>query len=226
MSAEAHPSDCARLPWSTELGIRFRRHLLLTLVGISAFIFVFFIGYFYVQGNPVFPPTVMPLTALDRLIPFQPYALGAYLSLWIYVGAGPGLQRTRAEILTYTMWMGALCLTGLGIFYLMPTQVPLRTTDISDSALMALIQRLDAAGNACPSMHVAVAVFTAIRVGEVLRSIGSPVLLRLLNAACCVLICYSTLAVKQHVVLDVMAGALLGAIFAALSMRSRRNLPI
>ena len=34
----------------------------------------------------------MPRTRLDLLIPFQPAALLAYVSLWVYVGVGPGLQ--------------------------------------------------------------------------------------------------------------------------------------
>ena len=209
----------APVPWSAELRARFRGHFLLTLIGTSVFILVFFVGYFHVQRYPAFALTVMPLTRLDRLIPFQPYALSAYLSLWIYVGAGPGLQKTRAEILRYALWMGALCLTGLGIFYFLPTQVPLPTVDLSDSSVFAMLQQVDAAGNACPSMHVAVAVFTAIRVEDVLRRIGSPALLRLLNVTCGGLICYSTLAVKQHVVMDVVAGAMLGAVFAVLSLR-------
>jgi membrane-associated phospholipid phosphatase len=47
------------------------------------------------------------------------------------------------------------------------------------------------------------------------------VLLRIINMTCCGLICYSTLAVKQHVILDVVAGAVLGVIFAVLSLRWR-----
>ncbi len=208
-------------PWSAELGMRFRGHLLLTLIGTTAFILVFFVGYFHVQRYPAFPLTVMPLTSLDRLIPFQPVALCAYLSLWVYVGAGPGLQKTRSEILVYALWMGALCLTGLGIFYFLPTRVPPPTADLWDSPVFAMLQRVDESGNACPSMHVAVAIFTAVRVDDVLRWARSPALLRLLNVMCCGAICYSTLAVKQHVVLDVVAGVMLGAIFAALSLRWR-----
>jgi membrane-associated phospholipid phosphatase len=159
----------------------------------------------------------MPLTSLDHLIPFQPYALVAYLSLWIYVGTGPGLQTTRPEIMSYALWISALCATGLAIFYFLPTQMPPMTMAGSDSIFFRTLQQVDAASNACPSMHVAVAIFTVVRVDDVLRATRSPTVLRLLNMACCGVICYSTLAIKQHVVLDVAAGALLGAFFAALS---------
>jgi membrane-associated phospholipid phosphatase len=212
-------------PWRAQLARRVRGHPLLTFIGTSAFIFVFFLGYFYVQQHPAFVSTVMPLTSLDSWIPFQPLALVAYLSLWIYVGAGPGLQATRTDMLAYASWMGALCLTGLTIFYLLPTQVADVIGAESDSIFFRLLDRVDASGNACPSMHVAAAVFTAIRVDDVLRVVRSPPFLRLLNLGLCGLICYSTLAIKQHVVLDVVAGALLGALFAGLSRLAWRAAP-
>ncbi|MEJ0034976.1 MAG: phosphatase PAP2 family protein [Gammaproteobacteria bacterium] len=225
ISAEATSIASVPLSWSAELGARVRGHWFLTLIGTSAFIFVFFLGYFYVQESPAFPVTVMPLTWLDHMIPFQPYALGLYLSLWIYVGAGPGLQKTRREILIYALWTAALCVVGLGIFYFAPTRVPLPTVDLSESSVFSILQRVDVAGNACPSMHVAVAIFTAIRVEDVLRGARSPALLRFINVACCALISYSTLAVKQHVALDVVAGAVLGVIFAVLSLHWRPRDP-
>ena len=147
----------------------------------------------------------MPLTALDRLLPFQPHALFAYLSLWVYVGFGPGLQRTYTDLFVYGLWMGALCLTGLTLLYFWPTEVPPRGLDVSGLPGIALLRRVDAVGNACPSMHVAAATFTAIRVHEVRRRAHSPLWLRMLNWTWCVAIVYSTLAIRQHVALDVVA---------------------
>lgn len=164
--------------------------------------------------NPAYPVVVMPLTALDHLIPFQPYTLGAYLSLWFYVGIAPGLQPNFRELVVYGLWIGALCLTGLGLFYFWPTQIPPLAIDVSGYPGFAMLQGVDAAGNACPSMHVAVAIFTAIRLDHVLREARTPVFLRLANWLWFAAIAYSTLAVKQHVVLDALAGALLGMAFA------------
>ncbi len=84
-----------------------------------------------------------------------------------------------------------------------------------------MLQGVDAAGNACPSMHVAAAMFTVIRVEQVLRDARTPVVLRLLNLLWFAAIAWSTLAVKQHVVLDAVAGALLGIAFAVPSLRWR-----
>ena len=207
--------------WVVDIGVRFRRLFALKLVGITAFTWLFFIAYFYLLRNPIHPVTVMPLTALDNLIPFEPPALFAYLSLWVYVGTAPGLQLTFTELVVYGLWIGALCLTGLGCFYLWPTQVPPLTVDVSGFPGFATLQGVDAAGNACPSMHVAVAMFTVIRLEDVLRQAGAPFALRLVNRVWFVAIAMSTLMVKQHVVLDVAAGALLGIAFALPSLRWR-----
>ena len=65
------------------------------------------------------------------------------------------------------------------------------------------------------------AMFTAIRVEDVLRWARTPLVLRLVNLAWFAAIAYSTLAVKQHVVVDVLVGALFGVVFALPSLRWR-----
>jgi membrane-associated phospholipid phosphatase len=70
-------------------------------------------------------------------------------------------------------------------------------------------------------MHVAVAIFTAIRLEDVLRRAGAPYSVRLVNGVWFLAIAFSTLAIKQHVVLDAVAGALLGTAFALPSLRWR-----
>ena len=215
------PAATAAPPWTAELGLRLRRHFLVKLVGSTAFTWLFFIGYFHLLRHPAYAVAAMPLTALDRLIPFQPQALFVYFSLWLYVGVAPGLQLTFRELLVYGLWVGALCLTGLGLFYVWPTAVPPLLLDVSGFAGFQVLQGVDAAGNACPSMHVAVAIFAALRIEHVLRHAHAPRALRALNIVWFAAIAWSTLATKQHVVLDVAAGALLGAAFALPSLRWR-----
>jgi len=207
--------------WRAAFWLRMRRHFALKLVGTTAYVWLFFIGYFHLLNHPVHPVMVMPLTALDHWIPFVPQALYVYLTLWFYVGVAPGLQLTFWELVVYGLWVGALLLTGLGLFYLWPTQVPPMTIDVSGYPGFRTLQGVDAAGNACPSMHVAIAIFTAIRAEQVLREIAAPAWLRGINIAWFLAIALSTLAIRQHVVLDVLAGALLGIAFALPSLRWR-----
>jgi membrane-associated phospholipid phosphatase len=198
--------------------MRARRGFVRTLVGTTIFNGLFFLGYFYVQRHPAYAPTTMPVTTFDLMIPFQPYALLAYVSLWIYVGVGPGLQRSLNDFAAYGVWMSALCIAGLTIFYFWPTQTPPLVLDPSTLPAFALLHQADKTGNACPSMHVAISIFTLGRVDEVLRSTRSPTWSRLLNAAWFLVITYSTLAVKQHVALDDAGGALLGLVFLVPSL--------
>lgn len=208
-------------PWTAEIGFRMRRLLWLKALGTTAVTSAFFIGYFYVLRNPVFPVVVMPEMALDRWIGFHPEALFIYLSLWFYIGVGPGLQRGFWELVVYGLWLAAMNLTGLLLFYLWPTAVPPLGFDASGYPGFALLQGVDAAGNACPSLHVAAAMFTAIRVEQVLRDAFVPRWLRVGNALWFIAIAWSTLAIKQHVALDALAGAALGIAFALPSMRWR-----
>jgi membrane-associated phospholipid phosphatase len=210
------------MAWSADLGARVRWHFLAKTFGTTAFVCLFLLAYFQVQMNPSYPPTVMPLTDLDLWIPFRPYALIAYVSLFIYVGVGPGLQKTWTDVLAYCLTIGLLCLAGLAIFYFLPTQLPAVGVDESSFFAFALLHRIDAASNACPSMHVAIAMFTAMRVHSVLSEARAPVWLRFLNWLWCVLIAYSTLAVKQHVAFDVAGGLVLGAAFGALAEPARK----
>ena len=205
--------------WRADLALRFRRHTVLKTVGICIFMWVFFTGYFFVLRHPAYPVRIMPLAALDRMIPFQPQALVAYVSLWIYVGVAPGLLLTWRELIAYALWMAALCITGLACFYAWPTAVPALALDVSGYMGFSLLKGVDTAGNACPSLHVASAMFTAIWVDYLIRHVQAPNVLRWLNGGWFSAIVYSTLATKQHVVLDALAGALLGIAFALPALR-------
>ena len=198
-----------------------RRHFVLKFLGTTAFTCLFFVAYFHLLRHPGGAVTTMPLTAVDRWIAFRPEALFAYLSLWVYVGFGPGLQRTLAALVAYGAWIVAMCCAGLVLFYLWPTAVPPMGFDASGYPGFALLQGVDAAGNACPSMHVAAAMFTVVRLAEILRTAGAPPAVHVINGAWFMAIAWSTLATRQHVALDALAGALLGLAFAVPSMRWR-----
>ncbi|WP_295380596.1 phosphatase PAP2 family protein [Pseudacidovorax intermedius] len=212
-------------PWARELGSRMRERAPLKIVGTTIWVWVFFIGYFYLLRHPARPPLVMPLTWVDAWVPFEPLALVPYLSLWLYVGIAPGLLRGFMPLLVYGFWAGALCACGLMIFYLWPTQIPPLPLDRADAPGFALLAGIDAAGNACPSMHVAISVFTAVWIEHLLRRVGAPAALRLASLAWVLAIAWSTLATRQHVAWDVVGGTVLGLVFAAASLRWRWREP-
>lgn len=194
-------------------------HMVLKSIGTPLFIALFFGAYFYVLRNPAYPVTVMPVTFLDRLIPFQPPAFYVYASLWVYVSLPPALLALRRELYGYGAAMAATCLAGLGIFYFWPTAVPPADIDWARYPDLEFLKNLDAAGNACPSLHVATVVFSGMWLHRLLRRFGAPWWMLMINGGWCAGIVYSTLAVRQHVAVDVLAGLALGILAARWSLR-------
>lgn len=219
--SESASATATRPAWLSDCGQRLRHRFWLKFAGISAFMWIFFVGYFHLLRHPVRPVTVMPLTALDQAIPVQPGWMAAYVSLWVYVGIAPGLLLGLRALVAYGAWIAALCATGLLCFYLVPTAVPRLplAVDLAQHPAFAMLQGVDAAGNACPSLHVATALHAALWLEHLLRRMTAPRSLRLLNAVWLLLIVYSTLATKQHVVWDVVGGTLLALPFAWASLR-------
>ena len=185
-------------------------HSLLKTVGITAFITVFFIAYFRLLNFPIFPVTVMPLLALDNWIPFAPLTLIAYVSLWVYVPLAPVSLPTKSELYELGWEAGGVALIGLGIFLVWPSVIPAIEIDWTQHPGFEFLKTIDASGNACPSLHVAFAVFTAIRFHASLREVDARLSLRVANWLWCLAIVYSTLSTKQHVAVDAFAGAALG----------------
>ena len=208
-------------PWYRQVAAVVPMHMPLKSVGTMLFIGLFFGAYFYLLKQPAYLPTVMPITLLDRLIGFQPLALPMYLSLWVYVSLPPALLATRRELYGYGLVMAATCLAGLIVFYFWPTAVPPADIDWALYPDVAFLKSMDASGNACPSLHVATAAFSGIWLHHLLRRFGAPQWILMVNWVWCIGIVYSALATRQHVAVDVLAGLVLGAPAAYLSVRHR-----
>jgi membrane-associated phospholipid phosphatase len=208
-------------PWYRQAAKVARTHVRLKAIGTTVFISAFFVAYFYVLRHPIYPSTVMPAIWLDRAIGFHPLALPLYLSLWLYVSLLPAFIATRAELYRYALAMALMCAFGLSIFYLWPTGAPTPDIDWTRYPDMTFLKNIDASGNACPSLHVATAFFTGIWFRHLLRRFDAPWWMLALNWAWCAGIVYSTVAIRQHVVVDAAAGLLLGGVAASLSLLRR-----
>jgi membrane-associated phospholipid phosphatase len=189
------------------------------MIGMTLGMTLFFAAYFCVLRHPFFPVTTMPITAVDRLIGFRPETLPLYLSLWFYVSLVPALLIDRRELVSYALAAAGISVVGLGIFLLWPTNVNWSDSDWSQHPAFAFLQSVDASGNVCPSLHVAFAVFTAIWLDRLLRQMNAGRSARGFNWLWCLGIMYSTIAIRQHVLLDVLAGAGLGAVVAMIHRR-------
>jgi membrane-associated phospholipid phosphatase len=132
------------------------------------------------------------------------------------------LLGTKRDLLDYVVAMAATCLIGLTIFYFWPSAVPPAAIDWTRYPSLDTLKTLDAGGNACPSLHVASAAFSLLWLQFILQRCQAPRWVHSFNWVWCAGIIYSTVALRQHVVLDVLGGLLLGGGLAYLSLRQRR----
>jgi hypothetical protein len=205
-------------PWVRDVGQRITVLWWLKGIGTTAFMTLFFWAYFTILEHPARPAVEVPALAIDHWIPLTPWAYGIYISLWVYVSLPPALMRDLRTLLHFGAWVAAMCGVCLVFFWQFPTQTPTFGTDWSVYPGLSLIKGVDAPGNACPSLHVGSAVFAAFWLQRILGAINAPRWLRWLNPAYCVAIAWSTIATMQHVTIDVIAGALVGAGFAWASL--------
>jgi membrane-associated phospholipid phosphatase len=205
--------------WLRRANSRIWTYWWIKMGGMIAFMVVFFAAYFYLLAHPHFSVTTVPRIFVDRLIPFQPGALPLYLSLWFYVCIAPAFLRTKREMFSYAVAATILSAIGFLVFIVWPTAVV--PSDIDPILLPSLshLKTVDASGNAFPSLHVAFAIFTAIWFARLFREMGTGPVLRALNWIWCAGIVYSTMAIRQHVALDALSGAVLGAAVALLQQR-------
>lgn len=213
----------AKIAWYRQAARVIPQHLLLKSIGTTTFFCLFFAAYFYLLKHPAYPTTVMPALALDHLIPFEPMALPVYLSLWVYVSLLPAFFSMRRELYRYGLSMTLMCITGLAVFYFWPTAAPAPDIDWSLYPDVDFLKNIDASGNAFPSLHVATAFFSAFWLQRLLRRFEAPTWASWCNAIWCAAIIYSTVAIRQHVVVDVAAGLVLGGLTAWLSLPRNRT---
>ena len=189
-----------------------------TMIGIAGF----FYAYFWVMRHPLSAMTAMPVTWIDELVVFWPQSFLLYMSLWVYVGLGTALAKDLRELTAFGAASLAMIVLGLGIFMIAPTKVSGFPIDWPRYPSLAFFKRVDVAGNACPSLHAAFAVFTAVVIHRQLTAIRAARALRVCNVLWCLGILYSTMATRQHVALDVFAGSALAGAASILYVRAGR----
>ncbi len=148
------------------------------------------------------------MTWVDRAIPFLPGLAVPYMSFWGYIVAAGLFLTTRTDIWRYACVMIGIGVIGNLVFLVYPTQVPPRP-DYMPSAY-AFVVEYDSTGNACPSLHVAVTLFSMMVMHGWLADFRWSALLRSIAWAWAVVIIFSTVALRQHMAIDVVFGVVLG----------------
>ena len=210
MSRTGAPLPGTSASWQRQLWQRVSTLWWLKALGTTAFMWVFFLFYFELLHDPVFPVTVMPDTWIDRIVAFSPHWVIVYFSLWVYVSLPGALQPDLRGLLWHGVSAFLLCAAGLAFYYWYPTTFDQPRVDWSSQPLGRILQSVDAPGNAFPSMHVAYALFAWAWIRHELLEMRAPRWLHITSLLWCIAIGFSTLATKQHVWWDVLAGIALG----------------
>ena len=153
---------------------------------------------------------------IDDLVPFSPQSFFLYASLWVYVALGSLFTKDGRELAAWAAACFSMIIVGLGIFMALPTKVPDFAVDWSQYPSLEFLKVVDASGNALPSLHAAFAVFTGVVLHGQLTAIRAPRAVLACNVLWCLGIVYSAMATRQHLALDIIAGAVLaGAVSIA-----------
>ncbi len=203
------PPSSAR--WLHALWLRCKTLWPLKIVGNTVATLGFFPLYFWVMKNAG-QAWVLPLTPIDRLIAFWPALLPVYLSLWGYIALPVLLAKDKRELWGFSFGCAAMTVFALLVFWVMPTAIPNFAIDAAPGSSLHFLKTVDSAGNAFPSLHVSFSVFACVVLGRQLREAGAPAWLRAVNVAWAAGIVYSTMAVRQHVLMDVLGGLALGVV--------------
>ena len=148
-----------------------------------------------------------PAIAVDRMVPLQPEWMLAYGSLYVFISCLPALVVRQADLFRRATqaYLAVMIVSYLG-FLLYPTVAP-RPERIVASGFAAWSLRglydIDPPHGCFPSLHVAYSFVSALTCYRVHRGVG------IAAAMWAALIGVSTMFVKQHYAIDVVAGVLL-----------------
>ena len=162
-------------------------------------------------------PQYITQTALDSRIPFIKEFVVPYLIWFIFVPYGVlfvGFYSRKDFLKLFTFLCGGMTAANI-LFMIFPNVQHLRPAIHSGdpfSLLVNMIYTLDTPTNVCPSVHVinSIAVNAALQHSETFskKRFGKAI-----SGALTILICLSTVFIKQHSALDVAAGFAVSALF-------------
>ncbi|MFO0612933.1 MAG: phosphatase PAP2 family protein [Polyangiaceae bacterium] len=211
------------IEWCARFSVHFAKSFVLT-----AFTYlVMLTGYQACKWEPFFAPHALPMTAIDRAIPFIPetvwaYGTVSYATLLLYLILKKPADARRLFV---SLVVGSFFCTL--VFALYPTIYP-RELYPTPSGTSLTIQRLaelrdaDSPANCMPSLHVVIATCLALFFAEKERHRA----LRVAGPIWAALVMFTTLTTKQHYLIDIPTGMVAGALgYGIARWAGKRGLP-
>ena len=166
-------------------------------------------------------------TFIDQYIPFNEYFVVFYVFWFIYMGLAI-FYYTFIEVKSFKRVAKYLMIgmtTCLVFCLLVPNGIYLRpelTNKNIFEKLVSLVYKADTSTNVFPSIHAynSVVVAYSLNDSDLLRDKS---LLKILNIIIAILICMSTVFLKQHAIIDVLGALILAFIIVTLVNRQEKK---
>ena len=170
--------------------------------------------YNYV-GTHAFANNFNLMTAFDYLFPFVPWMVYPYMSLYLGIFLAAIFLKKRH----FMNFMGMLVFTELltyPVFYFFPAvyPVPHFIVDNFTTRFLHWCFQADVHNNTFPSLHVSLAMGTALIINKVNRKAG---LVALIWA---VVVAFSTVLVGKHFFIDVLGGMLVAQLAYSFAIKN------
>jgi fatty acid desaturase/membrane-associated phospholipid phosphatase len=156
--------------------------------------------YFGTQRSVLFGATIMPVTPLDRGIPFVTAFIVPYISFFFLILTPLFVIDDAQELRDVAFGFGLIVLVSSVAFLFWPTIL-----SPAASRRMELLA-LDTERNACPSLHASLALYCALCAQRQIQARFAKCGLW----AWTVVVIASAMLIKRHVALDIAAGAAIG----------------
>ncbi|MCK6612219.1 MAG: phosphatase PAP2 family protein [Bacteroidia bacterium] len=166
-------------------------------------------AYLLLQRIHPFQVHVLTPHAIDHSISFQLWAFWPYQSLYLYSALLLFLLPNKDSDKRFFFLYLFTALSCFVFFFTWPTSIQRPQSDGLPLYYRWFVE-VEKEGNAFPSMHVALAGIALYAAWDALKSVK----LKLIFGAWMLLICYSTLVLKQHLVLDVLGGLVIALLIA------------
>ncbi len=167
--------------------------------------------YFATLHSSFFNSIPMPVTAVDRAIPFAPLFVVPYFSFYLLVLTPLFVTNDPREFRDVAFGFGLIVFTSSVAFFFWPTAI---STSYTHPLLRGLLA-IDLPRNACPSLHASLSLYCALCARRRLQTAFSRYVLWIWT----LVVIASALLTKRHAAVDIAAGAGLAWIVYSLMFR-------
>lgn len=194
------------------------------LKSVIYFFIFYLIGFTFLENKfGANAPVLITDSVLDQYIPFNEYFVIPYLLWFVYIALGFIFfvfkdQQNFKRMCFYLFWgMGI----SLFIYLIIPNGQNLRVELTNENICQSLVSFLyttDTPTNVCPSIHAynSIMMMVALLKSEEFRKHK---ILMIIVVILSILICMSTVMIKQHAVVDVIGAIILAIVIYTIGKR-------